>query len=544
MPFINNKGVNMFKHLCLSVALFLSVIVNSYAETAQINNIFSAVVKVEDGRTFGSGGCINIDDKYVYIITNHHVAGGVGNDVSLFFYRDGHESVKIAGQVIWTAYLKNQPVDISLIKVPLKSLYGWRPNVIQFTDDKIKEDQPCITIGCPKAEWPKAVKGHIVKNQGGTYLISPTVVPGQSGSVLFNEDGTKAIGLIAWYEGNYGKAMTADTIKEAALGKQSNYYYNQPYGLSDQPIIGWPIAYKDQTVPFFRNLCPNCPNDNENPEEPREPNTPRRNNNNTPPPDDGTDKIFPTRPEDPDKEFDNKPVPPAPKEPAQPVEPEKPKVDLLDQYKTENNKKFSELEQKIKGLEDRINKDAQTSEQSRQNILNKITEITGQLGKFKDIQDQINKILMIVNGLPTDGKVITPGNIHDNIRPELDNLSKSIDTKLAEYSEIISKNTVTPGKLDDVMNNLKKDVDTAKQQLASFTSKINDVQKEVSTKETTTTNIIKEVLADNTNDKYVTIGGLTIPWGVLLILGYFLKGRLGGGATQNPFPNKIVLLKK
>lgn len=524
----------MFKHLCLSVVLIFISCVSAFSDTTQINNVFASVVKVENDRTFGSGGCINIDDKYVYIITNRHVAGDVGNNVDLFFYREGHESSKVSGKVIWTAYKKNQPVDIALIRVSLNNLGGWKPTVIPFEEDVVKEGTPCITIGCPKAEWPKAVKGHIYKNAGGTYLISPTVVPGQSGSVLFNEDGTKAIGLIAWYEGNYGKAMTSETIKTATLGKLSSYYYKQPYNLSDLPAT--PVGYSNHTVPFFR-FCPNCPNNNndnnDNNDEPSNPNNP-----NQPIPDDGPDKIFPTRPEDPDKEFDDKPVPPAPQEPPQP-----PKPDLLEQYKTENNSKISDLDNRLKVVEDKINTGEVTNAQSHQNILNKINEIVAELGKLKDIQVQIDKLFAIVNGLPANGDIITPGNIYNVIQPKLDELSKSIDNKISDYSEVVSKSTITPGKLDDVMKNVQTDIDAAKKQLDMFNTKVSDVQKEVSTKETTTTNVIKEVLADNANDKYVTIGGLTIPWGVLLILGYFLKSRLGGGTTPNPFPHKIVLTR-
>ena len=86
--------------------------------------MFESVVKVHgpvvaQHMNYGSGLCVNIDDDYVYIITNKHVPGN-SKTAKVQFYKQGHESVDVDAEVSWSAFRENQPIDVALLKVDRK----------------------------------------------------------------------------------------------------------------------------------------------------------------------------------------------------------------------------------------------------------------------------------------------------------------------------------------------------------------------------------------------------------------------------------------
>lgn len=514
----------------ISIYISLVLSVSCLAETEKINDIFNSVVKVKNPISkivtdYGTGNCINIDDQSIYLITNHHVAGDVGNNISLSFYKDGHESALIPSVVTWTKYVKNQPADISILKVNKTSLNGWTPNIITFDydDEPLKVGDACLTIGCPKAGWPVANRGHVVKIENGIYYITPVVVSGQSGSVLFNGDGTKAKGLIAWAdeEDGYGMAMTAESIQKAVFGKETNYYFNQPYNLKNT----FPGIQCSQSEALFgggrggRNK-PNCPDGdcpNRNPDgggrKPLLPNT--DNPDAAPKPEGGGgNKIFPTAPVKPGEK-----VPDAPKESLPPSD--------FDKYKTDTDNKFA-------GIDDRLSK----------------------------IESTNKDMLKSIADTPSKSDVVTPG--------KLSEMEANVDKKLAEYAGSIGKTinevqkqvadgTITQAQIQElaapvaqtVVNKavegltktndvvtIKSDLEKLNKLYNDVTTKITDVQKSniSNTEKVSETNntVIKEVLSGQSTDKYITIGGVTIPWFVLALLGYWYR-RHFGGASVPPF---------
>lgn len=537
----------------LTIALILSFCGSISASTPEINNIFESVAKVKNGRTYGTSNCINIDDKNVYMITNYHVAGDIGNKVDLFFYRAGHQSQQIKASVVWTAYVRNQPIDISLLAVPLSAFpKDWKPTVINFEygDSPLKEGDTCLTIGCPEAEWPKANSGHIVSISGGTYKITPIVIEGQSGSVLFNGDGTKAIGLIAWRDDTYGKAMTASTIQKAVLGQQSNYYYKQPYNdLGDRPLI--PFYYGDSTVAFGgrrpNNDCPNCRPG------PREPRRKQPNNDETTPNDESQPnpkedgdgiKIFPTYPGKPEDEFNDK-APVAPNDATKPKAAIPPQKSDLDQFKIDNTAKLDGFDGRLKKVEDAITKQTETIKQYEQNNQSLSSSLT-------DIQNKLAKV-------PTKEDFVTPGKLNELVKPQIDSVSTDFNKKLEDYSSKIGlnieHNTVTPGKLTDLLAPIKKDAVDLSQNLGKMgdtvnglkqaytevksvatqaSAQVSSVQNSKEINNTFTKEIIREVVGDKNMDRYINIGGSSIPILVFGAIAYWYR-RHFGGAAPDPF---------
>lgn len=512
------------KKILYGLTLLLFLANQCFAETDQIKDIFNSVVKVKHNlglvSDLGTGNCINQDETYIYIITNHHVAGDVNNVCQIFFYKDGHESAPIDSKVIWTAYRITEPVDISILKVEKSKLGGWIPNIIQFEyDDKpLKVGDACLTIGCPKAKWPEAKRGHIAKSSNGMYYITPDVVEGQSGSVLFNKDGSKAIGLIAWSSEGYGKAMNTQTIQNAVFGKKSNYYFKQPYSIKDKKQVKFTDA---ESVFGGGRFKPNddCPDGN-CPSKPKDPTTPPT----------GGNKIFPTSPEQKPENPDI--VPEAPKDPPKPSE--------LELYKKEVTDKFTDLDGRLGKIETNIN----SSENSRQNLLSMIAKLEGEL---KSIGTK-------VEGIPSKDGVVTPGKLEETIQEFnkiLENQSSSIGDTINNLEKKVD-DSVSKEKMEELLTPIKKElteklvtVDDAQNKITNLNKLyeslklgVSDIKSTTEKVSETNNTVIKEVLSGQSNDKLITIGGYSVPWAVVLILGWLYRRHFGGAATP-PFPTIV-----
>lgn len=514
----------MFKYV-FAVYIILCISINNVT----YGSIFESVVKVSVNRSFGTGNCINEDQDYIYVLTNKHVVGNSKN-ASLKFYKNGYESVPILAEVVWSAYKSLEPIDIALLRVKKTNLNGWKPTVISFEfDDKIYPvGSTVITIGCPEGTWPKASKGHIVSIENGCYKFKPTVIPGQSGSLLMNSDGTKAIGLIAWYENGLGKAMSTEILKKAALGESSNYYFKQPYNLADSELKPIPAQYFFYEEDCGPDGCFKRPLFNGRNQQPRRPyqNQPELSPDmpNTGP--DGT-QIFPDYPGDNNDDF----VPPKDNDDTNPA----PIIPPLE------NSTILKFDERLTTLEN----------------------------SFKNHSDQHSKITIDMQEL--DKKI-------DNITTtvgEIKTTTLSLDAKIKDLEIKVNQqkppiDIITPGKLDDFLKTTPtvKTLETTYENLGKMqTQNAADAIKEISSINTR----IDKVLTDNSSSQKELIAAVLannndpveastnvyydlsqvalaagIPSTVLLLIGYWgkrllmdylknLKNRLGGSVDTAPF---------
>lgn len=491
----------------------------------EINNIFESITKVDAGNSLGSGNCINIDSKYVYILTNAHV---VGNDsvVKVKFYKKGYESIDFPATVIWKLYKRNEPLDMALLTVD-RSLLKFTPKVIKFDFDHIyKEKDTTLTIGCPEGEWPRAYNGHIVDAGGGTFRITPTVIPGQSGSALLNHDGTKAIGLIAWQEGNYGKAMTAETIKKGILGESTNYYFKQPYNHADTPriplMVGYPVGCRNprQNGPFNRvppNQQPLSPDYQTQPDNPE-----------------GGNKIFPDYPGSPDDEF----VPENPED-TNPVTPPVPDVKI-----TELTTRIDAVE---KGLVDvkKLAEDALLKANAVDTRLSAVdTRLTAMEEPFNNLRNKLDpKVDQIDQKIKDLEKAI-------NLKPNKEDVI--VPGKLDEIMAEKLNNVITPGDLNNVTKDINKDQKIVVDEIVKLNESLKNTNARIDSTLSKQPDVLKDIATilvsankETTSNTYFdTATNVGIPSSVLLIIAWlyksvlskYLNGPSGGTATTVPFP--------
>lgn len=169
---------------------------------AAIEDCIEATVRVRaaaDGGT-GTGCCVNKTDSHLFILTNHHVAGGPGSQVTVEFWHRGFQSNTCTGYVV--AAQIDQRIDAALVAVARELVSPVDPPVIPLGEPGMepKVGDTVVSVGCAAGAWPSAFKGNVKSILGSHQHVyfSPPVANGRSGSALFNEDGSRVVGLIAW----------------------------------------------------------------------------------------------------------------------------------------------------------------------------------------------------------------------------------------------------------------------------------------------------------------------------------------------------------
>ncbi len=193
-------------HLIMFVGAFGLVSWTACDARADRESCIKATVRISqrDGRStsWGSGCVFHKDSNSLYILTNHHVSGGQGNQVGIEFWLDGHMSKVMPGVVVASRYVEDYHRDIAVVKVQTSLLGGYVPPAIPLAlpSDPVEVHGVCSS-GCPNASWPNLWVGHVIRRDTGSgdaVHFIPTPAGGRSGSALFDKECNKIVGLIAW----------------------------------------------------------------------------------------------------------------------------------------------------------------------------------------------------------------------------------------------------------------------------------------------------------------------------------------------------------
>jgi len=163
----------------------------------------------------GSGWIIGEEDGNYLILSNHHVTKA-GQGLRIDFFSDGwivddDQSAKAAA-----SYLGDR-LDVSITKVPKDQVPAEMPSVDLAPRDYVPAvGDTVISVGCSDGRWPRLRVGHVDAISGEGFgkriIYSPNSIGGDSGGILLDATGTKAIGLTAWTNGRQGMAQTVEGI--------------------------------------------------------------------------------------------------------------------------------------------------------------------------------------------------------------------------------------------------------------------------------------------------------------------------------------------
>ena len=185
-----------------------TVIVENGSLSAAVEKAYSGAVMIRNytnNRVSGSGSgfIYKLDDKYAYVMTNHHVVSG-GNKWTVITKTDEEIEGKVLGS--------DEYLDLAVIRIEKKN---YMRTITIGDNSKIKLGDNIFTIGAPVGyEYRGTVTSGIVsglnrlvevsvKNtlSGGDWVMeviqtNAAVNPGNSGGPLFNANG-EVIGVIS-----------------------------------------------------------------------------------------------------------------------------------------------------------------------------------------------------------------------------------------------------------------------------------------------------------------------------------------------------------
>ncbi len=207
--------------------LFLVIILlNPMVLKADIGEALESVVKVYTDKAAMTGVCYKEDGKYYYILSAGHGLKKSKNCFVRSFY-EGYESHEMRAEVIKLDFVET-PInreqikinDLAVIRLSKRELQRFqKPKVIPLakSDFLLETHTRIFSAGSPYFKHPVGWFGHINRNVEDNVYFSPKVAPGQSGSPLFNREGTVIVGIIVWYIDNEGVAVGIKNILESPV---------------------------------------------------------------------------------------------------------------------------------------------------------------------------------------------------------------------------------------------------------------------------------------------------------------------------------------
>lgn len=196
--------------------IIFALAVAAATSIAAAADFFESVCRVSRSNGRGTGWVFSADDTVCHVLTNRHVVGG-SSTVSVEFWQQGHKSSRVPGRVIWRS--RNRRHDLAVVEIDLSEFpAGLEPTVIPLAPrgSDPERGETIMTVGCPRASWAQASRGHLKGYRGGHYLLVPSVIPGQSGSPILNFNGTEALGVVTWHSPS--RAQSLETVYRALVG--------------------------------------------------------------------------------------------------------------------------------------------------------------------------------------------------------------------------------------------------------------------------------------------------------------------------------------
>jgi hypothetical protein len=207
----NSQKIGCVTHLLAAIVLIVFFMAS--ASNGALSDCIDATCRVTaaDGGV-GSGCVFEISQGRVFVLTAAHV---VGKDraVRCEFWRQGHQSLPLAGQVI----ARSESADAAIIAVPEELFGGLPPGIIPIAPRGyvVPSGAALSSVGCANGAWSTGWKGHALGCDGANLRFLPTPANGRSGSAVFDEDGKMIVGLL--------RARTIDNSEGIATPAQSLY---------------------------------------------------------------------------------------------------------------------------------------------------------------------------------------------------------------------------------------------------------------------------------------------------------------------------------
>jgi hypothetical protein len=164
----------------------------------------------------GTGVVFHTNKNNIYILTAAHVLERA-EKFYVTFFNTGLPSLGIKCEVLMKKYEKGTVKDVAILVVEKKYLEAIKypipkPIPLAKKNEEIKKDQKISSCGCVGIKWPNAWIGRTLQVGQTAFSFRPSPQRGRSGSGVFDENGTKILGLVIWTRPQYGTAVSINAI--------------------------------------------------------------------------------------------------------------------------------------------------------------------------------------------------------------------------------------------------------------------------------------------------------------------------------------------
>jgi hypothetical protein len=187
------------------------------AEIALAERIKGSAVRIYQGNGCGTGSLCGRDDKYIYIMTNAHVASTRIGSVSRCQAIVNGRLEQFSAQVVETAYSTRYRTDWSLLRADASHMAGITP--IQLYAELPDKEAITVTWGHPRCNPTQGHSSETILFSTVWYWL-PNSIGGQSGSakVQLVNGVPVQVGLLTWteqYRGRWvGSGQFISTIRK------------------------------------------------------------------------------------------------------------------------------------------------------------------------------------------------------------------------------------------------------------------------------------------------------------------------------------------
>lgn len=233
-------------------------------------------VRVYQGNGCGTGNLVGRDDKFIYIMTNAHVASTkIGSVSKCQAFVDGKVQTFNASAVE-SAYSNYTRTDWTLLKADATNMAGIEP--IKMSKEKPDANKITTTWGCPRCE---PIRGQVLQtvSMGQVWYWLPNSIGGQSGSAVVQEG--HQVGLLTWTENGKGSGQFTASIWAQAKNQNTDgpartgaeVPVSNPLGVElregfhtgdrETGLGEYPIWEDGSVTPPPGPVDPNCPEDDD-----------------------------------------------------------------------------------------------------------------------------------------------------------------------------------------------------------------------------------------------------------------------------------------
>ena len=217
----------------LKLFLFAALSLLAAVANAELGEVADSTCRINAKQSYGTGFDYKEDDSYYYLLTAGHLIG-IKDGVSVTLYHGGADWT-VPAELVYHTYKEQKFLDsedatkklhqgykefcqdVSVVRIEKKPIIDSGHGKMVIMPFALNYNAKPLTFvwtyGCPDGNWPSGVKGRIIAKHNHLIEFQPKVIPGRSGSALYDYRCENVIGIVVMCN-NTSYAILIDDVYE------------------------------------------------------------------------------------------------------------------------------------------------------------------------------------------------------------------------------------------------------------------------------------------------------------------------------------------